>query len=124
MSFAITQEEALKTYTSTPRTPQAVKRMTTMLRRHFERDWSDAKGLRRLGVAGGECQPYVEFFDGETILMVRVSVGDSWEAFDNNEALGYSDILLTSEEIAAAVRPVREQRIANKRKEEYVPEET
>lgn len=124
MSFAITQEEALKTYTSTPRTALAVKRMTTIFRNHFEREWSDAKGLRRLGVAGGECQPYVEFFEGETILMVRVSVGDSWEAFDNSEALGYSDILLTSDEIAAAVKPVREQRIANKRKEEYVPEET
>ena len=56
--------------------------------------------------------------------MVRVAVGDSWEAFDNSEALGYSDILLTADEIAAAVKPVKEQRIANKRNEEYVPEET
>ena len=92
--------------------PIAMGRLMGKLAGHFATDYSDAKGLRMLGLGGHETSNFVEItseFNSNGIeveCLIAVHLPSGVEVFDSREALGY-DVFVK----AAKDRPERESEI-------------
>ena len=99
--------------------PIAIGRLMGKLAGHFATDYSDAKGLKMLGLAGHETTNFVEITSEssnngiEVECLIAVHLPSGVEVFDSREALAY-DVFVKE----ARNRPAREKEIRERHMEE------
>lgn len=98
------------------------QRFENKVKKHLERDYSQARGLAMLGISGNKTKPFIEVdinTDSNKIdfdLMVAVFVNDEWIVFAKSEALGYNDFIMSPKTYAERLEQVKAESIAAKRK--------
>ena len=120
MKFAKSAAEAIEIHSRVKKTKISRGRFASRVKKHFETDYSNGRGLKLLGLDGRETKNFIEFYvddSGEFIYetMVAVKGDDGWEVFDNQEALGYSPFLLAPSKFEERAKIERDKHYENRR---------
>lgn len=106
-------------------TAQSVKYSRSKIKNHLEKDYSNGRGLRKLGIGGNETKNWVEFYDNqerdriEVEYMVSVEVDGEYIGFAFDEALGYNSFVLTRDTIDSRKEIEKHKHLTEKANEEY-----
>lgn len=106
-------------------TPQSAKYNRTKIKSHLDRDYSNGRGLRKLGIGGNRTKNWVEFYANierdriEIEYMVAVEVDGEFIGFAFDEALGYNSFILTRDEIDERSQAEKQKHLTEKANEEY-----
>lgn len=106
-------------------TETAVKRNRTKIQNHLEKDYSEGRGLRKLGLGGSKTKNFIEFYDNEerdridVEFLVAVDVDGQYEVFAYDEALGYTEFIVTASELDERKEIEKQKHLQAKKDENY-----
>lgn len=106
-------------------TETAVKRNRTKIRNHLEKDYSEGRGLRKLGLGGSKTKNFIEFYDNEerdridVEFLVAVDVDGQYEVFAYDEALGYTEFIVAASELDERKEIEKQKHLQAKKDENY-----